>query len=144
VNAICLLVAGALRATLPATEFTLAWTHSVENTRWEERYRVDGHRLRLIEARIQGSGAGMEPPPEATLANGWWTWQPAADSLPELRLTLSSFTRDYDVCWRARCQTLRDLVAPATDAPPGATHARPKSDAPRVVDVRACTAKNAE
>ena len=58
------------------TEFTLAWEHSVEKTRWEESYRVDGDRLRLTAARIQGLGAGMEPPPDAVLRGGWWTWKP--------------------------------------------------------------------
>ena len=57
-NAACLLIAGALRAIVPAQEFTVAWTHSVQKTRWEERYRVDGDALRLTEARIQSSGAG--------------------------------------------------------------------------------------
>ena len=123
-NAVCLLVAGALRATLPTSEFTVGWNHSVEKTRWEERYRVAGARLALVEARIQGSGAGMEPAPDARLSNGWWAWRPAMAPLPELRLTLSPFTRDYDICWRGRCQALRDLVAVrATTA---------------VVDVRPC------
>jgi hypothetical protein len=31
--------------------------------------------------------------------------------LPELRLTLSPFTRDYDVCWRGQCRALHALVA---------------------------------
>jgi len=62
VSGVCLIVAGVVAAALPTEEFTLAWTHSVEKTRWEETYRVDGDRLALIEARIQGMGAGMEPP----------------------------------------------------------------------------------
>lgn len=110
-NAVCLLVAGVLRATLPTSEFTVGWNHSVEKTRWEERYRVAGARLALVEARIQGSGAGMEPAPDARLSDGWWAWRPALAPLPELRLTLSPFTRDYDICWRGRCQALRGLVA---------------------------------
>jgi hypothetical protein len=69
-DAVCLLVAGALRAMLPTTEFTLAWTHSVQKTRWEERYRVAGSDLQLVEARIQSSGAGMDPPPQARLRDG--------------------------------------------------------------------------
>jgi hypothetical protein len=110
VNAICLLVAGALRATLPASEFTLAWDHSVEKSRWEERYAIDGVALRMIEARVQAFGAGMEPALEATLRDGWWTWHPLAAPLQQLRLTLSPFTRDYDVCWAGRCTPLRALV----------------------------------
>jgi hypothetical protein len=119
VNVACLLVAGALRAVVPAQDFTVAWTHSVQKTRWEERYRVDGERLRLVEARIQGSGAGMDPPPDAVFRDGWWTWQPALPALPELRLTLSSYTRGYDLCWDGRCHSLRRLVSSAARYPDG-------------------------
>lgn len=135
-GAACLFVAGALRAAIPAQEFIVAWTHSVEKTRWEERYRVEGTRLRLTEARIRGSGAGMDPPPDATLRNGWWTWKPSVAPLPELRLTLSTFTRDYDLCWGGRCQTLHRLVA--RSAAHDALHADPAQDEVGVVEIRAC------
>src|SRR5258705_10739760 len=72
---VCLLAAGMVVATIPADEFTLAWQHSVEKTRWEERYRVSGDRLALVEARVAGMGAGMEPPPGAHFANGHWSWR---------------------------------------------------------------------
>jgi len=111
VDAVCLLVAGALRATLATSDFTLAWQHSVEKIRWEERYRVSGAKLDLVEARIQGSGAGIDPPPAARLRDGWWTWRPDTAPLVELRLTLSPYTRDYDLCWNGRCRTLRDVAA---------------------------------
>jgi len=111
VDPVCILVAGALRATLPASEFTLAWVHSVQKSRWEERYRVEPQGLTLVAARIQSSGAGMEPPPEATLRNGWWSWEPMT-ALAELRLTESRYTADYTLCWRERCRTLADLVGP--------------------------------
>jgi hypothetical protein len=108
--AICIAVAGIVRATIPVSEFTLAWDHSVEKTRWEERYRGDGTRLSLVEARVQGLGAGMEPPGGATLSSGWWSWKPELAPLAELRLTYSTFTRDYTLCTRQRCATLRALV----------------------------------
>jgi hypothetical protein len=123
-NAACLLVAGALRATIPGDAFTLAWDHSVEKTRWEEDYRVVDDRLVLVQSRIAGFGAGMEPPPGAQLIDGMWRWQPALSPLAELRLTASSYTSDYTLCWRRdRCAALRDLV-----------HAR----ATEVVSVVAC------
>jgi hypothetical protein len=109
-SAICILAAGVLRASLPATEFTLAWEHSVEKTRWEERYVVEGNRLRLTEARIQGFGAGMEPPAGARFVDGWWTWRPALEPLPALRLTRSNYTHDYTLCWRDTCSALGALV----------------------------------
>jgi hypothetical protein len=112
VDAICLVVAGIVRATLPAPEFTLGWVHSVERIRWEERYRVDADGLRLVEARIQGSGAGMEAPAEAVLDNGWWTWRPSA-AVAELVLARSTYAGDYTLCWRERCSELSALVGSA-------------------------------
>jgi hypothetical protein len=111
---ICLLVAGVVRASLPGPEFSLSWEHSVEKTRWEERYRVDGDSLLLVEARIAGSGAGMESPPEAILRDGVWTWKPGT-RLPELRVTLSEYTRDYTLCARDGCNGLATRVGPAPD-----------------------------
>jgi hypothetical protein len=109
-NAVCLFVAGVLRASIPAPEFTVAWTHSVEKTRWEEHYRIDGTQFVLDQARVQGSGAGMEPGPDARLQDGWWTWRPKLPPLPQLRLTLSPYTHDYDMCWAGHCTPLHTLV----------------------------------
>ena len=109
-DAVCLLIGGVLRATLATGDFTLAWQHSVEKIRWEERYRVSGGKLDLIEARIQGSGAGIDPPQHARLRDGWWTWRPGTPPLAELRLSLSPYTRDYDVCWNGRCRALRQVT----------------------------------
>lgn len=109
-NAICLIALGAVRATLPASEFTLAWQHSVEKTRWEETYRIDGDRLLLTRARIQGFGAGMEPPEGAVLRGGWWTWTPPPRAIAALPLTQSTYTYDWTLCWKNRCRTLGSLV----------------------------------
>ena len=111
-DAVCLLVAGVVSATLPTSEFTLAWDHSVEKTRWEEHYQLDGDALRLVLARVQGVGAGMEPPPSATLAGGWWTWRPQT-RIATLRLTLSPYAADYTVCWHGTCSALAPLVGGA-------------------------------
>lgn len=108
--AACLLVAGVLRATLAADHFTLAWRHSVEKTRWEEHYRVDGRGIVLEESRVEGFGAGMEPPAGAILVDAMWRWRPNLGPLPELRLTSSPYTDDYRICWAARCAGLRELV----------------------------------
>jgi hypothetical protein len=114
VDPICLVVAGVVRATLPASEFTLAWDHSVQHTRWEEHYRVDGEGLILVEARVQGSGAGMEPPTSAVMRDGWWTWRPQS-RLAELRVTSSAFASDYTLCWRDRCSGLAALIGATAD-----------------------------
>ena len=113
-NSICLLVAGVVRATIPGPEFTLAWEHSVQKTRWEERYSVAADSLVLVEAQVAGTGAGMEPPPSATLRGGVWTWHPAT-RLPELRLTRSDYAGDYVICRHATCRALSDLVGPTDD-----------------------------
>ena len=68
--ALCVLSAGKT-ITLAASLFTLSWTHSVERVRWEEDWRVTPAGLEIVEARVKGSGAGMEPPPDAVLKNGW-------------------------------------------------------------------------
>lgn len=94
---LCLAAAGiALR--LSATTFTLGWTHSVEQTPWEERWRVTGERLVLDEARIKGSGAGMEPPPEAQFVEGWYVWRPAGAARSEIVLRRGVGVGDWRLC----------------------------------------------
>lgn len=86
---------------LPGEHFTLAWTHSIEKVRWEEDYAVRAGpplRLQALRARIRGSAAGMEPPADAVLQDGWYNYQPATRSPEGLRLTRSEFTADYDWC----------------------------------------------
>jgi len=108
---ICLAVGAAVQAVLPVTAFTLAWTHSVEKVRWEEDWRVAGHALVADEARVHGSGAGMEPPPGAVLRDGVWHYRPALGPQPALRLTLSPYTTDYELCANRRCAPLSQWVA---------------------------------
>ena len=126
--AICLAL-GARHVSLPTDRFTLAWTHSVEKTEWQEDYAISGAGLKLTEARIQGTGAGMELPPDALFREGWWHYVPHVPVLPELRLTLSPYTADYRLCWQRQCRSLATLV--------GAK--RPEG----VVTVRPCTAASA-
>ncbi|HEX4782336.1 MAG TPA: DUF1850 domain-containing protein [Usitatibacter sp.] len=92
------LAAGALHAFLATTQFTLAWTHSIEKIRWEEDYRIEAGHLRLVQARIRGSGAGMEPPPGAVLRDGAWHYHPDLPALAELNLARSPYTADYELC----------------------------------------------
>jgi hypothetical protein len=108
---ICLGPAAAGLATvfLSATSFTLSWEHSVERIPWEEDYRIEGTRLVLGEARVKGSGAGMEPPPESVLRDGWWRFHPDLPPLPELRLG-NSAVGEYTLCWAGGCSALSQLV----------------------------------
>lgn len=108
---------GGSMAFVPVTEFTLAWTHSIEKVRWEEDYVVQldaaGAQplLHALQARVRGSAAGMEPPPGAVLRQGWYHYVPAIQTPPELRLTRSEFTPDYEVCVQGSCQPMADWMA---------------------------------
>ena len=115
-QALCLLIAGALRATLPGNEFTLVWQHSVQKTQWVERYRIADGALVITEARVQGSGAGMEPASNAQFEDGWWVWTPTTPPLRTLEISESSFAADYELCTRERCAPLREWTR--SDASP--------------------------
>lgn len=109
------IAAGGVVVALALDTFTLAWMHSIEKVRWEEDYRVEGGALRLTEARIRGSGAGMEPPEGARLDHGIWHYTPALPPLPVLRLTQSGFSPGYELCQRAGCAPLIEIIAGAPD-----------------------------
>jgi hypothetical protein len=114
---VCLAVAGALMASLPTKAFGLVWNHSVEKTEWREEWVVEGDRLRLVEAAIEGSGAGMEPPADAVLMDGAWRWKPSAPPLARLVLADSPFAGDYRLCWSGGCRPLADLAPPQPSGP---------------------------
>jgi hypothetical protein len=118
---VCLALAAAGQAIapvfVPVERFTLAWTHSIEKVRWEEDYAVRpggtssaAPVLQALTARVRGSGAGMEPPPDAVLRNGWYEYTPRTVSPQGLRLTRSAFTADYDWCVGARCVPMAQLL----------------------------------
>jgi hypothetical protein len=92
--------------------------HPIEKVRWEEDYAVAPSPvagqppvLLALKARVKGSAAGMEPPDDAVLRNGWYEYTPHQTTLPELRLTRSEFTADYDWCVDGRCQIMANLIA---------------------------------
>jgi hypothetical protein len=99
---LCLFAAGKIMA-LGAGAFTLAWAHSVEKTAWEEDWRLTPAGLVIVEARVKGSGAGMEPPEGAHYDGAWWRYTPAAAPLAELRLIDSGATSPWII--RAGAQT---------------------------------------
>lgn len=108
---LCLAAGTVILASLPTAEFTLAWTHSVEKIRWEEDYRVTAWGLEPVAARVRGSGAGMEPPPDSVLRDGVWHYRPEPRLLPRLSLAVSPYTADYTLCWHGRCKMLTQLVS---------------------------------
>jgi hypothetical protein len=98
IAALCL-AAGAMNVKIPATHFTLRWQHSIEKIEWDEDYAITGNWLMLSGARIRGSGAGMEPPPDAHLDDkGVYHYTLADPWRKEIVLARSGFVRDYDLC----------------------------------------------
>lgn len=104
--ALCVTAAG--KAFVIATGvFSLSWTHSVENTEWREDWRVTPGGLELTQARVKGSGAGMDPGEGARLENGWWVWTPKIPAVPELVLAASGATGSgWTLCHAAGCMEL--------------------------------------
>jgi hypothetical protein len=88
---LCILTGGRTTV-LAASFFTLSWTHSIEKTRWEEDWRVTPAGLRVVEARVKGSGAGMEPPEGSVLRDGWWTYAPKLPAQASVLLASSGAT----------------------------------------------------
>lgn len=101
-SGICL-AAGLLLAPLGET-LTLRWTHSIQRIVWEEDYRLQDGALRLTSARVRGTGAGMEPPPEALLRNGAWHYTPSLPPLPVLHLRHSAHVPPYILCAKEDCK----------------------------------------
>lgn len=110
VLSLCLASAGVVK-TLSLAAFTLAWTHSVEKIEWQEDWRVTPQGLELVQARVKGSGAGMEPPPEARLVGGWFQWHLQRPPMPELALGNSGAAGEWRLCHAGNCRTLSEIFA---------------------------------
>lgn len=114
---LCLAGAGVAK-TLALAAFTLAWTHSIEKVEWQEDWRVTPAGLELITARIKGSGAGMEPAPDARLVDGWYQWHSHAAALPEVVLGNSGMAGEWRLCHDGACETLSEIMGHAIGAQP--------------------------
>jgi hypothetical protein len=103
---LCLLAAGKTMV-IAASTFTLSWTHSVQKTEWRESWSVSPAGLHLTEAAVKGSGAGMEPGPDAILREGWWIWEPALQPQKMVSLAASGATGGgWRLCAGTDCLTL--------------------------------------
>lgn len=110
---ICL-IAGGKATAIALASFTLAWTHSVEKVRWEEDWELSDAGLRIVEARVKGSGAGMEVPDGAVLRDGVWHYVPSLPPQRELLLARSGATvGNWELCAEGRCREIGAAAGPA-------------------------------
>ena len=54
---LCVLT-GTKVTTFAISFFTLVWTHSVEKVEWQEDWKIINSKLKIVESRVKGSGAG--------------------------------------------------------------------------------------
>ena len=106
---LCLASAGVVKS-LTVTAFMLSWTHSVEKIEWQEDWRVTPQGLQIVQARVKGSGAGMEPPPDARLVDGFFRWTPQLPVLPEVALGNSGLAGEWRICTDGKCQDLSAIL----------------------------------
>jgi hypothetical protein len=112
---VCLAAAGVIK-TLQVAAFTIAWTHSVEKMAWSEDFIITDHGLHVVQARVQGSGAGIDPPPGARLVDGAYQWKPDRPPLPEIMLANSGAAGEWRICTDS-CRTLADIFGVEVSAP---------------------------
>lgn len=94
-NSLCVLITGKAAGCITGLLFSLGWTHSIEKTHWIENWRVEHEQMVLQEVFVKGSGAGIDPAPNAVLENGWYHWQPLdAVVVPSISLANSELTPD--------------------------------------------------
>lgn len=129
VAALCIVVGTAL-VSVPAQRFTLRWQHTVEKVAWEEDYLVAGEWLYLSGARVRGSGAGMEPPPDAIKVGDAWHYRPPQRWHRQVQLARSEFGTDYELCIDGGCRRLTawapSPLAPTTLSACGASGLPPR------------------
>ena len=117
---------GGRTVVVAATAFTLSWTHTVERVAWEEDWLVTADGLKIVEARVKGSGAGMEPPSGAVLRDGWWHYAPGLP--PQSRIALASSGVAGSI-WRLCAGTsCREIGVSGGDAVELAACATPRED----------------
>jgi len=103
---LCILT-GAKVTTFAISFFTLTWTHSIEKVEWQEDWKIINSKLKIVEARIKGSGAGMEPPSNAKLIKGWWVYKPQVSAKDELILATSETNiKNWSICFDGTCEEL--------------------------------------
>jgi len=105
-SALCILLGGKTMV-MAASVFSLSWMHSIEKTEWQEQWQITSSGLLLTEARVKGSGAGMEPQEGSRLIDGWWVYQPPLPAQKTLVLASSGATESgWKLCASGHCMEL--------------------------------------
>lgn len=104
---LCIALGGKVMV-LAVSTFTLSWTHSVEKTGWTERWAVTPAGLVVTEARIEGSGAGMEPPEGAVFDGSGWRYRPLPVLRKQVVLADSGMSAPWTLCAETDCRPLRE------------------------------------
>lgn len=113
--ALCVIGAGETTR-IAATLFSLSWIHSVEKIPWQEYWQIAPGALVVTEARIKGSGAGMEPPADAALIDGWYVWRPTDPVRTEIVLRNVPNISPWTICFDGgRCSTFEALLGREAD-----------------------------
>ena len=113
--ALCLIGAGET-VRIAVTVFSLSWIHTVEKIPWQETWLVEPDALVLAQARIKGSGAGMEPPDDAKLIDGWYVWAPASPRRSEVVLRNRAGIDDWRLCAEnIACLPVHEILGRQTD-----------------------------
>lgn len=138
---LCLVSAGVVKS-LSVAAFMLTWTHSVEQTEWQEDWRFTPQGFEIVEARVRGSGAGMESSPEARLIDGWFRWKPQLPVLPEVVLANSGLAGEWRLCSDGKCQDLSVILGRPLGAATTTTMSVCKPDtAPKALDPKTLLAR---
>lgn len=140
---LCLATAGVVKS-LTVASFMLSWTHSVEKTEWQEDWRVTPQGLEIVEARVKGSGAGMEPPPDASLKEGWFHWKPQLPVLPEVALGNSGMAGEWRLCTDGKCQELSAILGRPLGAAVTTMSVCKSDDAAKALDAKTLLARGDE
>jgi hypothetical protein len=106
---LCVTAAG-LTVAFALERFTLAWTHSVEHFEWREIWRVAPQGLVIEEAVVQGSGAGIDPPPTARLEPDGWHWRPDLLARSSIIMADAGFGRPWWICSGEICVDTTTIV----------------------------------
>jgi hypothetical protein len=107
---LCVVAAGKTTV-MAVAAFTLSWTHSVEKTRWQESWQLTPAGMQVVEARVQGSGAGMDPPEGSVFQDGWWIYKPGIAPQPSLVLAASGATvGGWMICGGDTCATFGQVA----------------------------------